>query len=244
MSEHAYPARSLESPGAVRARRLTSEGSPLSALALAAACVPVLALIWVVAELVPVAHRADARLLYDFTTLERPRVDSVGNFLLHLLDPTLFILWGVALVSIALARERPRVAIAVAAILGLGPLTAEKLKPLLAHTHDHVGWVGVGPASWPSGHSTASGVLMISAVLVAPAALRGLVATLATLYVLGVGVALLILHWHMPSDVLGGWFVAVFWGSLAVAALRFSERVRPSRALCSRATPARSRPVG
>jgi len=188
-----------------------------------------LALIWVVAELVPSVHHQDAQLLYEFTTLERPKIDSVGNFLLHLLDPSLFILWAIALVAVAFARERPRVALASAAIMGLGPLSAEKLKPLLAHAHDHVGYVIVGSASWPSGHSTAAGVLMISAVLVAPPMLRLLVATLGAMFVLAVGVSLLILHWHMPSDVLGGWFLAAFWGSLAVAVLRLSERLRPSR---------------
>jgi membrane-associated phospholipid phosphatase len=197
-----------------------------------------LAAIWLVAELVPAVRYRDAQLLYEFTTLERPRVASASNFLLHLLDPSLFILWAIALVAVALARERPRVAVAVAAILGLGPLTAEKLKPLLAHAHAQVGHVEVGSASWPSGHSTAAGVLVIGAVLVAPAALRVLVATVGTMFVLAVGAALLIMHWHMPSDVLGGWFVAVMWGSLAVAALRASERLRPSRRAGDKHAPA------
>jgi membrane-associated phospholipid phosphatase len=229
MSEHAYPARSLRSRSSLHARRLTSTPSPWGALALAAACVVALAVIWVVAELVPSAHHEDAQLLYEFTTLERPKLDSAGKFLLHLLDPSLFILWAIALVAIAFVRVRPRVAVAIAAIMGLGPLTAEKLKPLLAHAHDQVGYVEVGPASWPSGHSTAAGVLMISALLVAPATLRVLVATLGAIFVAAVSVTLLILHWHLPSDVVGGWFVAAMWGSLAVAALRFGERVRPSR---------------
>lgn len=231
MSEQAYPAASLATPATVRTSESSRYPSPWRALALTAACVVALAVIWVLAELDPVVRRADARLLYKFTTLERPRVDSVGNSLVHLLDPRLFILWGVALVALALARERPRLAVAITAIMGLGPLTAEKLKPLLAHAHDHVGIIGVAPASWPSGHSTAVGVLMISVVLVTPppVALRVVVATVATLFALAVGVFLLILHWHMPSDVLGGYFVAGFWGSLAVAALRFGERVRPSR---------------
>ena len=77
----------------------------------------------------------DAVALYDFTLLSRPRVDGPANFLLHLLDPLQFVLWGVALVAVALARERPRVALAVAAVMALAPLTAETLKPLLAHPH-------------------------------------------------------------------------------------------------------------
>ena len=44
-------------------------------------------------------------------------MSSVGNFLLHLLDPVVFMLWGVALVAFALGRGRPRVALAVAFVL-------------------------------------------------------------------------------------------------------------------------------
>ena len=49
-------------------------------------------------------------MLHDFTLLSRPRVDGPALFLLHLLNPLQFVLWGVALMAIALARERPRVA--------------------------------------------------------------------------------------------------------------------------------------
>ena len=137
-------------------------------------------------------------------------------------------LWGVALVAVALARERPRVALAVAAVMALAPLTAETLKPLLAHPHVPVGGVHIGAASWPSGHSTAALALALSAVLVAPAALRLLVATVGAVFALAVGCSLLILAWHMPSDVLGGYLVAAFWTALAVAALRAAERRWPT----------------
>ena len=55
--------------------------------------------------------------------------------LLHLLEPALYILWGVILMAVALSRRRPLVALAVGLVLGLAPLTAETLKPLLAHPH-------------------------------------------------------------------------------------------------------------
>ncbi len=114
--------------------------------------------------------------------------------------------------------------------MGLSPLTAELLKPLTAHPHDTVGFVHVGDASWPSGHSTAAAALAMSAVLVAPPVIRAAVATVATIFVLAVSGSLLMLAWHMPSDVVAGWFVAAMWMSLAVAALRVAERLRPGRA--------------
>ncbi len=193
------------------------DGNPLSALAMAGGCLVVLAVIWAVAELIPAAHLRDALTLHDFT-------------LLRLLDPALFILWGTALVAFAVAREQPRVGFAVVVVMGLSPLTAEILKPLLAHAHDQVGYVHVGSASWPSGHSTAAAALALSAALVAPSSIRSAVATVGAIFVLAVGASLLMLAWHMPSDVLGGWFVAAFWMSLSVAALRGAERRWPSGA--------------
>jgi membrane-associated phospholipid phosphatase len=227
MSGNAYSAP------AAAARELPQErpanAGPLGAVAVAGLCALGLAAVWSLAELVPAVQLKDAVALYEFTTLSRPGVDSAAEFLLHLLDPALFILWGIALVAVALAEERPRVAVAVAVVLALAPLSAELLKPLLAHKHDHVGGAVIGAASWPSGHSTAATVLALCAVLVAPARWRRPAAVLAFLFVLAVGVSLLVLAWHMPSDVVGGILLASLWVALAVAALRASERIRPSR---------------
>jgi membrane-associated phospholipid phosphatase len=186
-----------------------------------------MALVWVLAEFVPAARWKDATALYDFTLLSRPRVDNAAGSLLDLLAPAQFVLWGVALMAVAIARERWRVALAIAAVMGLAPLTAEILKPLLAQPHVSVGGIDVGAASWPSGHSAAALALVYSAVLVAPARMRPLVASIGALFALAVGCSLLILAWHMPSDVLGGYLVATFWAAIAVAALRAANRRWP-----------------
>ena len=231
MSEHVFRTPALaatsRAPREPRARR---PASPLSALAVAGLCGVVLAAIWWVAQYVPAAHFKDATTLYKFTLLSRPGVDHVARGLLRLLEPDLFVLWGIALVATAFARGKPRVALAAIAVLGLSPLTAEILKPLLAHAHDHVGYVAVAPASWPSGHATAATALALSAVLVAPARLRAPVAALGVVFVAAVSFSLLLLAWHMPSDVLGGYVVAALWMSLAVAALRAVDRRWPPRA--------------
>jgi membrane-associated phospholipid phosphatase len=200
-----------------------------SALGVAVACALALAGVWLVAELVPGAQLRDAVALRDFTLLSHPHVDLVANFLLDLLEPPLFVIWGSAMVAVALYRGRPRTALAVALVMALAPFTAETLKPLLAHPHAHFGAVHIAPASWPSGHSTAALTVALCAVLVAPARLRPLVATVGAGYALAVGCALLILAWHMPSDVLGGYLVATLWMALAVASLRFAERRWPRR---------------
>jgi membrane-associated phospholipid phosphatase len=214
---------------ALRTRGPAERSDAAGPLGLAGLCLLGLALIWAVAQLVPAAHLRDALALRDFTLLSRDHVDAAANFLLALLEPTLFVLWGAALVALALARRRPRVALAVVAVLGLAPLTSETLKPLLAHPHVRLDAVHIGPASWPSGHSTAALALVLCAVLVAPARLRPMVAAAGAAFALAVGVSLLILAWHMPSDVLGGYLVATLWAALAVAALRAGERRWPSR---------------
>jgi membrane-associated phospholipid phosphatase len=187
-----------------------------------------MALVWTLAELVPAIHIRDAAALRDFTLLSRPHVDAVAGFLLNLLDPLLFAVWSASLIVVAFARSRPRLALAIAPVLVLAPLTSEELKPLLGHANDRAGGVHIGVASWPSGHSAAALALALCAVLVAPPRWRALVGVLGGLYAVAVGVALLILAWHMPSDVFGGYLVAILWTALALAALRAAERRWPS----------------
>jgi membrane-associated phospholipid phosphatase len=212
----------------MRAAR-TQQANAAGPLGVVGFCLLALALIWAVAQLVPAAHLRDAIALRDFTLLSFPHVDALASLMVGLLEPELFVVWAATLIAVALARGRPRVALAVVAVLSLALLTTETLKPLLAHPHVQVSGVHIRPASWPSGHSTAAFALVLCAVLVAPARLRPIVAAAGGAFALAVGCSLLILAWHMPSDVLGGYVVATLWAALAVAALRASERRWPSR---------------
>jgi membrane-associated phospholipid phosphatase len=211
------------------------------ALRAAGLCLAGLALTWLVAALVPATHVKDAVALHDFTLLSsRPRVETLANDLLRLLDPLLYTVWAGMLVAVAFARARPRVALAVAIVLPLAPLSAEVLKPLLAHPHANIGWTVIGEASWPSGHATAATALALCAVLVAPRRLRPVVAALGVGFALAVGCSLLILAWHMPSDVLGGYLLAALWIALALAGLRAVESRRSMRSRRRAAGPVRA----
>ena len=224
MSGHAYAAAVRPKSTAVDSRR-SGPGGPL---AVAVGCVLALVLVWVFAALVPGIHYRDAVALHDFSRLDSETLDSVANRLIHLLEPLLFTLWGVAIVAVGLARSRPRHALAAAGVMAMAPLSAEILKPLLAHPHASVGWTYLGPASWPSGHATAALALALSATFVAPARLRWLVAGVGVVFSAALGFALLIRASHMPSDVLGGYLLATFWAAVALAALRASERRWPA----------------
>ena len=75
----------------------------------------------------------------------------------------------------------------------------------------------IGAASWPSGHSTAAMALALCAVLVARAALAAVAAALGGAYAVAVGFAVVLLGWHYPSDVLGGYLMAGTWTALGLA---------------------------
>jgi membrane-associated phospholipid phosphatase len=198
-----------------------------------------MAVVWALAEHVYALQVRDTALLRDFMTLNGPHVGAVCRVLLDLLEPGLFTIWGLAVVLFALAGERVRVAIAVVAVMALAPLSAELLKPLLAHPHVTSGLADIGAASWPSGHATAATVLALSAVLVVPVRFRPAMLVGALAFMLAVGAALLIRRWHLPSDVLGGYLLGVLWVSLVLAAVRASERRWPPRVRAeSAATPA------
>jgi membrane-associated phospholipid phosphatase len=215
---------------AILSTPLTDRRGVAPALLLAGLCLAGLALTWVLAELVPITHVKDAVALYDFTRLNRPLVEAPANLLLDLLYPPFFAVWGIALVVVAWRRHLPWVALAVAIVLPLAPLSAELLKPLLAHPHDQLGPKYIANASWPSGHATAALALAWCALLVAPPAHRRLVAALGVAFAAAVGVALLVLAWHMPSDVVGGYLLATLWAALALAALRAFEHDGGARA--------------
>jgi membrane-associated phospholipid phosphatase len=214
--------------------RLADPPSAAGALFVAGLCAVALALTWVVAALVPATHVKDAVALYDFTLLGGPRLDDLANALLHLLDPLLYTLWAVLLIVFALGRRRPLLALAAGLVMGLAPLTAETLKPLLAHSHARIYGDEISAASWPSGHASAATALALCAVLVAPRRLRPTVALLGAMFAAGVGFSLLLLAWHLPSDVVGGYLVGTLWAALAVAGLRMAEARSRSRRLGSR----------
>jgi membrane-associated phospholipid phosphatase len=225
MSARAYPAGALPRGSSDSRPRRAGVAPPLLG---AVGCAIAMALVWLAATHVEAFRVQDAELLRHFALGAGERANDAARVLLRLLNPLQFTVWAVAIVLFALARRRPRLALAVALVMLLAPFTADLLKPLLAEPHVGFGRA-IGRGSWPSGHSTAAAALALSAVLVTPPRWRPVAAPLAGLFMLAVGVALLIRLWHMPSDVLGGYLLGTLWIALAVAAVRASERLLPAR---------------
>lgn len=191
-----------------------------------------LAVVWLLAFRIPVAHAVDGSILSGFTGLSTPGVDRVAQAVATVCDPHPFVIWSALVILVAVLRRRPRTAVAVAVVLMGANVTTQLLKPALAqHRYSDLlsSYHQVGSVSWPSGHATASMSLALCAVMVAPARWRPRVAALGGAFVVAVVFSFLTLHWHYPTDVLGGFLVAATWTLVVVAALWWAEARWPQR---------------
>jgi membrane-associated phospholipid phosphatase len=204
---------------------------PLVALSGALVCALGLTVTGIIARAYPVARFRDAATLEGFTELNRPRLAPLVDAIAHLADPLPYFVIGAVLVLIALVRGRVRVAIAVPIVMVCASASTELLKHLLAHPRPSE-WFGttIEAASWPSGHATAAMALALCGVMVAPPGLRPTAAAVGGGFAVAVSYSILMLGWHFPSDVLGGFFVAATWTLLAVAALNAGRRREESTA--------------
>ena len=204
---------------------------PATALAAALACLGGLVVTGILTFGSGRARWLDGAALQGFVGLDRPATRGPAEVVAALGDPLPYLLLGAALVAVALARGRPRIALAVPVVLAGSALTTQILKPLLADPRacDCVADARIAAASWPSGHATAAMALALCAVLVAPPRWRPTMAVFGAGVAVSVSYALLTLGWHYPSDVLGGYLVAAFWMAGAIAALRAVGERWPAR---------------
>jgi membrane-associated phospholipid phosphatase len=182
---------------------------------------------WYLAHEVAFVRHVDASILSGFLSLRRPGLDRITHAVASLCDPVPYVVLAAIPVVIALLRGRPRVAIAIAALILGATETTEVLKPLLAGPRDPVPGVSLLHASWPSGHATAAMALALAMVISVPARLRSVVAAGMAAFTVAVVYSFLELGWHYPSDVLGGFEVASTWALVAVGTLWTFEARRP-----------------
>ena len=184
----------------------------------AGAGVVLLVLTWVVALHTGFGARADHVILHGFVGLQRPRVNTLAALITRLCDPEEFVGLGALIILVALVRRRPRIALAVGAVLLCASVTTELLKEVLPSSR-YLPGVSHPVGSWPSGHATAAMSLALGAVLAAPGRVRPIIAVAGTAFALAVSYSTLTLVWHYPSDVLGGFLVAGTWTLIVVAVL-------------------------
>jgi membrane-associated phospholipid phosphatase len=200
---------------------------PAVLAAAAGACLVAALLVWVAALHVGFVQRADLRVLGGFVGLQGTRLYAPSVALGKLFNPAPFAVLAAAVVGAGLARRRPRLAVAAAAAMLAANVTTQVLKPALADWRPFVPGAHVAEGAWPSGHATAAMSLALALVLVSSPRVRPFAAALGGLAAAAVACAVLVLGWHYPSDVVGGFLVAAFWSCLVAAvALRRVAYVR------------------
>jgi membrane-associated phospholipid phosphatase len=188
-------------------------------------CAVALALLALVAYGVDAGQRADAELLERFAARDSGKVGSLAEFLVGLGDPLPLLLMSIAACAIALVRGRPLDAAAALVVVAGANLTTQLLKAAFSHPRfqSALGAEQLGEVPFPSGHVTAAASIAIAFAFVVPRRLLGVVALLGACLVAAVGVSVMVLDWHYPSDVLGGILVAAGWGFAVLAVWRALE---------------------
>jgi membrane-associated phospholipid phosphatase len=185
-------------------------------LVLAVACVAALVVVYGIAVHTSVGRHLDNDALLGRS--QNPKVQRATSHLLHTIDLFSLAWIGGAIVLIALARARLRLALGAATLIAGALATSETLKhvlprPRLVHPDP------LPLPSFPSGHTTVAFSLTLALLLVVPGRWRGPVAAGGAVYAAAVGAATVTAAWHRPSDVIGAFLVTVGWAALVAAVL-------------------------
>jgi membrane-associated phospholipid phosphatase len=133
----------------------------------------------------------------------------------------LVMLAAVCAIGLGFGRRR-EVLVAIIVVAGAN-VTTQVLKSVLEHARTKAferGWELPWPDSFPSGHTTAAASIAVALLLVVPAGHRLFAAGVGGALTGVVGLSVVILGWHYPSDVLGALLVVGTWGFCALAYLR------------------------
>ena len=180
---------------------------------LAGVCVLGLAVTFLVALHTAQGVHDDAALYRHVSGNAALPVKAAGHRALVALDLGAVVLATVLLAGIALVRRRVGRALAAVAVVVASFGSVEALKHGLGHLG---GAIPAGrPATFPSGHTSIAVSLGLALVLAAPPVLRPTAALLGAAYGAGIGLAVIVLGWHYPSDVVGSFFVSGFWAAVA-----------------------------
>jgi len=176
----------------------------------------------------PTIH-ADASLLNRLSAPRDGLRFDLATVVAHLADPVPLLLMTLAIAGLGWRWGRRReTLVAVAVVLGAN-LTTQVLKHLFEH-HRYQDFLGVEQPwanAFPSGHTTAAVSVAIALLLVVPPRLLPRAVPIAVGFAAAVGLAVVVIEWHYPSDVIGGTLVASAWGLAALAWLRFRAERDP-----------------
>lgn len=124
---------------------------------------------------------------------------------------------ALACAIVALLRGRPRIGAAAATVLLGANLTTQMLKEVILDRPDF--GLGIINNSLPSGHTTVVASAVGASLLVAPGALRPLVALAGGFATTLTGASTIVAGWHRPADVVAALTVSLIWTALVAAVI-------------------------
>lgn len=176
--------------------------------------------IYGVAVRTQVGQRADQAALVGVKSAPQ-RAQSGASRLLGFISTGSLAAAVIALGALAWLWRRPWLIVLPAAIVGASVLATEAFKLAIFERPDL--WPSsLAENTYPSGHTTIATSLGLSAVLIAPTRLRGIVALVAALFAGGVGMLVVTADWHRPSDPLGSYALTLAITAGIIALLQAS----------------------
>jgi membrane-associated phospholipid phosphatase len=147
---------------------------------------------------------------------DQPEVFRGANSLLDTISVTSLAVVGGLIVLLGLLRGRPRLAVAAGVVLLGANVTSQVLKRAFDRPDLVLGW-SAEPGAFPSGHTTVAMSLAMALMIVVPPSLRWPAALAGCAYAAAVGIAVIAVDWHRPSEVVGAYLVVVAWTALTMA---------------------------
>ncbi|HVW48208.1 MAG TPA: phosphatase PAP2 family protein [Solirubrobacterales bacterium] len=157
---------------------------------------------------------------------ETGHLHGLATVLVNLGDLASLLILGAVVAGIGLWFGRRREVVAALILIAGANVTTQALKSLLEHvryTAAQQGWEMPWANSFPSGHTTAAATLAVGLLFVVPARHRLAAAVAGFLLTAAVGISVMVLSWHYPSDVLGALLVVGAWAFAILAALRYRD---------------------
>jgi membrane-associated phospholipid phosphatase len=176
----------------------------------------------------------DEDLLLAVRSAPRTFANDLAFAVERLVSPAAQVGWTVLAGLLAFWLRRPRRAFAAVAEVAGTAVLVQLLKIALEHPRFRPGpddpffWHPVAK-SFPSGNSAGALAIALAFLLVVPRPWRPAIAAMGAAFTLAVSVCLLVLDYHYPSDILGGWMVALGW-CFALDALQHKQNRHASPA--------------
>lgn len=203
----------------------TRASDAVSLLTLSAVSFAALVAVYVVAVQTGLGQRIDNAPLGSLDPELNPIVFDTTGDLLRTIDVSSIAILGAGIALLALLRGRLAAAVSAVALVVGANVTTQILKASLERPELTE---PSAQGSFPSGHATVAMSLALALILVASADTRPFAAALGGGYAAAVGVAVVLLDWHRPSDVIGAYLVCCIWFGLAATVSRALRR-RPAR---------------